>query len=391
MTETIPALILYARRIPSTRGALVETLASGLGVLATADRPARSGIGRWLRILDRNSYASLSYVIDWLDAFRTAPDLQAECINIVDLGNWPRIRQLAKTVPLIVILHSAAGDDLSLISKLGSTLQRRRGKLLTFFGNEYTRMPEKIALARDVEADFIASQLPMAAANWLYAECVRSRILPAPAALNPTRYFPLETARDLDIGFRGDLYPFSIGDQSRTQILEFFRTRGAAYDLAIDMAYRRETGARWHQFLSRCHGIVGAESGTRYLERDDHTERAVVGYLASHPAATFDEIHALFFAAYANPVCGKAISSRHFEAIGTQTCQILLAGQYNGILEAGRHYLSVRADLTNVDEVVARFKDPAERSRIALEAHAFALAHHTYPHRVAHLLETALA
>ncbi len=390
MAERTPALILYARRVPSTRGALIETVGRVVGALGTLERPVPKGLGRFFSVLDRNSYASLSYVIDWLEAFRTAPALQPVCCNIVDLGEWPRIRRLVKTAPLTVILHSAAGDDISLISRLSSTLLGRKGKLLTFFGNEYTRMPSKIAFARAIEADFIASQLPMTAATWLYADCTRSRVLPAPAALNPTRYHPLKIPRVIDVGFRGDLYPYSIGDQERTRILEFFRQLGSRHGLHVDIAYSRESGARWHQFLSSCHGIVGAESGTLYLERDDHTERAVVEYLASHAAASFTDVYQKFFANYSNPVSGKAISSRHFEAIGTQTCQILLEGQYNGILEAGRHYFSVQADLSDASEVIERFKDPTERTRIAEEAHAYVLAHHTYQHRVRHLLELVL-
>ncbi len=365
-------------------------MASITGALGSLERPAPTGIGRFLSILNRNSYASLSYVIDWLDAFRTAPRLQPVCCNIVDLGEWPRIRRLAQTAPLIVILHSAAGDDISLIARLSSILHWRKGKLLTFFGNEYTRMPEKIAFARGIEADFIASQLPMAAATWLYADCTRSRVLPAPAALNPARYHPMKIPRVIDVGFRGDLYPYSIGDEGRTRILEFFRQHGSRHGLHVDIAYSRESGARWHQFLSTCHGIVGAESGTFYLERDDHTERAVVEFLASHSAASFTDVYQQFFANYSNPVSGKAISSRHFEAIGAQTCQILLEGQYNGILEAGRHYFSVRADLSDVSHAIERFRDPTERARMAEEALAYALAHHTYQHRVTHLLDLVL-
>ncbi len=365
-------------------------MASITGALGSLESPAPTGIGRYLGVLNRNSYASLSYVIDWLDAFRSAPRLQPVCCNIVDLGEWPRIRRLAQTAPLIVILHSAAGDDISLISKLSSTLLGRKGKLLTFFGNEYTRMPAKIAFARDIDADFIASQLPMTAATWLYADCTRSRVLPAPAALNPTRYHPLKIPRVIDVGFRGDLYPYSIGDEQRTRILEFFKQHGSRQGLHVDIAYSRESGARWHRFLSSCHGIVGAESGTFYLERDDRTERAVVEFLASHPAASFTDVYQQFFVNYSNPVSGKAISSRHFEAIGAQTCQILLEGEYNGILEAGRHYFSVRADLSDAGEVIARFKDPIERTRITDEAHAYALAHHTYQHRVTHLLDLVL-
>jgi hypothetical protein len=263
--------------------------------------------------------------------------------------------------------------------------------LLTFFGNEYTRMPEKIAFARDSGSDFIASQLPLAAARWLYVDCPEARILAAPAALNPHRYFPLDQPRDTDIGFRGDLYPLSIGDQERTRILEYFRLHGEDHGLRTDIVYLREAGERWQRFLNRCNGIVGAESGTYYLERDDATEQAVKAWLQGHPDTDFAALHARFFARHPRPVSGKAISSRHFEAIGTRTAQILLEGAYNDILEPDRHYFCVRKDLSNVAEVTERFADPVERGRIADAAYALAHDSHTYAHRAASLLQAALA
>jgi hypothetical protein len=65
--------------------------------------------------------------------------------------------------------------------------------------------------------------------------------------------------------------------------------------------------------------------------------------------------------------------------------QIMFPGRYNDILEAGRHYLALQPDFSNIDEVMARFRDRAERERIAEAAHAHVMAAHTYPHRMAQL------
>lgn len=389
-SSRVPALVLYARRVPGTRAALVETLAGLLGALPTLDGDGPRGFGRLFRTLDRNAYTSLSYVIDWLDAFRRSPELDVTCVNIANLFEWPGATRLLREAPLVVVLHSAAGDDLSLVGRLAARLANRRGRLLAFFGNEYSLMKEKIALARDTGADYVASQLPPAAASWLYAECAEARVLHAPAALNPARYHPLRSPREVDVGFRGDLYPFFIGDDERTRILEYFRLHAAEHGLSADISYGRVAGPDWHAFLARCRGIVGAEAGTYYLERDDHTANAVASYLAVHPDASFEDVRRRFFDGYPRGVSGKAVSSRHFEAAGTQTCQLLLEGEYNGVFEPDRHYLSVKRDLSNVADVVARFKDPVERERIATEAYEHAMARHTYDHRVADLLAAVL-
>lgn len=382
--------MLYSRRVPGSRGLLVETLGHLLDAIPRDERPAPAPAA-WQRLFDRNAYGSLSYVIDWLDAFRRAPRLDVTCCNIMNLAEWPRARRLIATAPLVVVLHSAAGDELSVIERFRSALCARRGRLLVFFGNEYTLMPAKIGFAQAVAADCIASQLPPDAANWLYAACERSRVLHAPAALNPARFRPLGLVRDVDLGFRGDLYPFSIGDDERTRILEHFRLQGERLGLRVDIRYERVPGTQWNECLNRWHGIVGAESGTYFLERDDATEARVRSYLAQHPAATFEEIRGEFFASHPRPMSGKAISSRHFEPIGARTAQVLLDGHYNGILRADEHYFAVARDLSNVEDVIARYRDPAERARVIESAWSLAMSAHTYEHRVADLVGAALA
>jgi hypothetical protein len=83
---------------------------------------------------------------------------------------------------------------------------------------------------------------------------------------------------------------------------------------------------------------------------------------------------------------GTCLSSRHFDAIGTETCQILLPGRYNDVLVADRHYLALEPDFSNIDDVMARFRDETARSALVREARAWALDEHTYAHRVRSLL-----
>lgn len=385
------ALIIYSRRVPGARGLLVETLGSLIGALPSIDSRPPRWPGSIFTGLNRNSYESLSYVTDWLEAFRKSPILNPLCVNISNLLEWPRARKAIEEFPLIIILHSAAGDNLDVVSKFASLLQNRRGKILQFFGNEYSLMPQKIGFAKKIQADFVASQLPLISANWLYAECKSARILHAPSALNPSRYYPIEKNQGIDIGFRGDLYPFFIGDDERTRILQFFSANADVYRLLVDIRYRRVAGGHWHEFLTACKGIVGAEAGTYFLERDDSLINDVLKFQQANRDVTFEDIYREFFACRPKLISGKAISSRHFEAVGAQTCQLLIEGLYNGVLKPNVHYLSVRKDLSNVEEVIRRFKDREERTKITKQAYEHVIENHTYDKRVADILATVLA
>jgi hypothetical protein len=319
--------------------------------------------------------------------------LAPEFFNINNLLEYRAGLRRLKSYPLAIILHSAAWDDLALLRYAQASFQDRRAKLLLCVGNEYREMPVKIAFARAAGVDYIASQLPMGAAQWLYAECQGATVLPAPAALNPAIYHPVSGPRPVDIGFRGDLYadPYTLGDLERTTILRYFDEQAERRGLVKDIAYVRHPRDEWGAFLNCCKGIIGAESGTYYLERDDRTQRAVTQYLRERPAATFQEVHDRFFRGYPNPVSGKAVSSRHFEPIGTQTCQLLLEGQYNGILKADEHYIAIKKDLSNVDEAVQRFRDETYRTQMVRRTRDYVMQEHTYRHRVDSLLKAVTA
>jgi spore maturation protein CgeB len=86
-------------------------------------------------------------------------------------------------------------------------------------------------------------------------------------------------------------------------------------------------------------------------------------------------------------VSGKAISSRHFEPIGTKTCQLLLEGNYNDILTAGEHYIPIRKDYSNLTDALGKFMDDDYRRAITERAYEYVMSNHTHNHRIAHMLD----
>lgn len=395
MRDKVSTLLIYATGMPRWERVLVDTLAGSLqltkGLRWVANTvPASWHQNRYVRSLLSDAYSVLSYVQDWQEAFSQAPSLDLTTCNLNNVLEFRRCLNNMSEYELIIVLHSAAGDNMSALNRSIRSLQARKGKLLVFFGNEYNLMPEKIGFARDVGAEYIASQLPATSASWLYSDCTTSQVLHAPPALNPNLYRPGSSPRPIDIGFRGDAYRLTLGDTERSNLIRLFKDRGPQWGLVTDIEFVRYHRTRWTAFLNQSKGIVGAESGTYYLEKDDRTQLAVEAYLEQAPQATFEDVYARFFKDYRNPVSGKAISSRHFEPIGTKTCQVLLDGQYNGILKADEHFICVRKDWSNISEVVRKLKDQEYREQMVNRTYDYVLAHHTYRHRVDALLKTIL-
>jgi len=172
---------------------------------------------------------------------------------------------------------------------------------------------------------------------------------------------------------------------------------------------------------------VSTEAGSWFLERDDATVNAIRDYVLSKSKAGIvirnDSVfrrfghkmpwwlrsvarHALkrgplrhesmvneqldvedildrFFAARARPSSyGKCISSRHFDAAGTKTCQIMFRGRFNDIFRADEHYLALEPDFSNIEDVLAAFRDPVRRRTVVDAAYDLVLSQHTYQHRI---------
>jgi hypothetical protein len=381
-----------------------------------------------------------SYYEDWLDAFQSSPHFAIIAFNLFGRGERRAAMRAIRDAELIVALHSCSADTLRFINPLRQALKNRRGRLLVLVGNEYNlpwiRLFDKREFLRDVGADWVGTQLPLEAGEWLYGD-LGATVLPVPHAANE-RVFRRDKPADIravDLGARSFRYPVYLGDDARNRVYDLFAQLGPAAGLRVDISNDRRLGrAEWATFLNECRGTVGSEAGTWYLERDDRTVLAIREFLRErsrgaviradgwlHAAARrlpyglkvglkalqqrssvrheafdlteddFAEVQARFFAGQPRcPAYAKCISSRHFEAAATGTCQLLICGRYNDILKAGEHFIPLQADLGNAPEALSRFRDPAERDRVTAAAHDLIHDSHAYRHRLA-ALHAALA
>jgi hypothetical protein len=379
-----------------------------------------------------------SYYEDWLDAFTASPLFTVTTFNLFRRGERSAAKRAVGDAELVIALHACSADTLEFIEPVREALKARRGRFLMLVGNEYNlpwaRLADKRRFIAETGADWVGTQLPLEAGEWLY-DGTGARVLALPHAANEAvfRRDRPDKARAIDIGGRSFPYQVYIGDQERNRVYELFAEIGPARGLRVDLAMNaRLDRPNWAAFLNECRGTIGTEAGTRYLERDDRTALAIRDFLRDrargptiradgwlHAAvrhlpygakdrlkallsrapirheglaqdeAAFDEIEARFFAGRApSPVYSKCISSRHFEAAATGTCQILIRGRYNDILAADRHYISLAPDLADAPVAIERFRDPAERRRIADAAYEVVQESHTYRRRLAALHET---
>ncbi len=387
-------LVLSADSEPYPKRILIDTIIRGmLRVPYGASIP--ESISRFdkynilSRILERH-YDKLSYTQDWLDAIKDNKIIKADICNInniIDLGI--KLKRL-RDYDLIIILHSALGDDCRLLDFFSDFFDRRKCPLIAFIGNEYDILPEKKKLLTSLNIDYICTQLPVDVATWLYEDIKSARVIPMPHALNPKKYFDQEIERPNVLGFIGSLHPLWIGDNDRTCLIQQVNELMIELDILglIDTTGRKLPSSQWAKFLNQSIGTIGAESGTHYLDKSGQLLMIAKEIMKSNPSMDFPEIYGRVFESPLLEVrSAKCVSSRHFEPIGTKTCQLLLEGSYNGILMPDIHYIAINKDKSNLKDSIIKLLDPDCYMYIINSAYESVINCHTYSKRLDHLLK----
>ena len=168
--------------------------------------------------------------------------------------------------------------------------------------------------------------------------------------------------RPYDVVYRAKRLPFWLGrhGQLKHEIGTAAAERAPRLGLRTDISTRAEDtilGTGWLDFLMSGRAVVGCESGSSVLDRRGEIRQRSRELLALDPGMSFEEFDRHMPAGW-DSWAFFAVSPRHFEAVLTRTCQVLVEGDYGGILEPNRHYLPVRRDLADLDDVLERLHDP---------------------------------
>jgi hypothetical protein len=180
-------------------------------------------------------------------------------------------------------------------------------------------------------------------------------------------------ARPLDLVYRAAHLPYWFGSQGQLKhrISARVAPRAEALGLRCDLSTRPQdtfTSDAWFDFLASSRAVLGCESGSSVLDRRGEMQARVYWLLAQNPGATFEEVAARMPAGW-DDYHFLAVGPRHFEAVLTRTCQVLVEGEYDGVLKPHVHYLPLRRDLGNLDEVLHQVKDAALLDRLTARAY----------------------
>ena len=177
------------------------------------------------------------------------------------------------------------------------------------------------------------------------------------------------------IGYRGRPPLSRYGDLGLEKSLIGQRMREACDERGIPVSIEWENdkriyGPAWYQFLQDCRATLGTESGSNVFDEDGRIQRTVDRALANDPSLTYQALYAKYVAQHESRIRMNQVSPRIFEAIALRTALVLFEGEYSGIIKPDIHYIPLRKDFSNVDDVLSRLVDDEYLEKMIGQAYA---------------------
>lgn len=168
--------------------------------------------------------------------------------------------------------------------------------------------------------------------------------------------------RVVQIAYRGRMLPYVYGmlgfEKYRigVDVRRFSEERGVDVDIEVDDT-RRIYGEDWYRFLGGARATLGTESGSNVFDFDGGIRRDIENIRLTNPDAGFDEIYDRVLAPHEGLVSMNQISPKIFESIRLRTALILFEGTYSGVVKPHEHFIPLKKDYSNIDEVFAKLED----------------------------------
>ena len=386
----------------------------------------------YLGLIEARYDYQLSYLDQWAKAWQQSAT-EFETFNIVRNSHLSKLQKKAKDFDLLVVLHSVSADSNSWLQRLSTLSHIARAPMVLFVGNEFSSpflsTETRLNLISKIAPEVIASQIPIESARWLY-EKTGSMVVPGPPGIPDIKFPKNNNKRIIDFGYRGFPYPWYLLDEDRNETIESVSNLFMRFQKNINMSYsERFNSTQWFEFLQNSSFTASSEAGSRFVFRDDQVWIPVQEYFASHHkysavnndavgmnflrqlprpfkkilkqitstlgvkqaslfqprAAEIDQLKSLINPEKFEHRNGKAISSRHFDAIACGAWQILKPGLYNNLLEPGIHYTPWEP--SNPSTVIDLISDPKSLQLKAVNAIESLGKNHSYQARVNEILE----
>lgn len=254
-------------------------------------------------------------------------------------------------------------------NRLKLLLSGFRGVKIIFIQDEYRYVKKVNNVLINLGIDIVYSCAGLKEARVIYKEAVDAIGVDVKDMLTgyiPESLISIKTKkiqnRDNDIVYRARKLPYYFGKncQEKCFIGEEFLKRSSSCDIRVDISSKEEDriyGKKWISFLSNSRASLGVESSICIIDYEGEIFDKAPLYIAENPDVTFEEIRRLFLKNAENIIDIKVISPRIFEAICCKTALVLFEGKYSNRIKEWDHYIPLKRDFSNFDQVISLIRD----------------------------------
>ncbi len=282
-----------------------------------------------------------------------------------------------------VMLHNTVAYNPQTLYTLNETLALHQfdGIKVLFKQDEHIRSHEAARFIGETNIDLVLTCLPQHEITKVYPKALAGEVkfLTQYTSYISNDLIQLATSitypRATDIAYRGSMQPLQCGilGYEKWHVGHAIQQNLAHTALNLDISSNwsnRIHGTDWIRFLLSTKATLGAESGSNLFDFTGEVEKKCQQFerkntkLKANFDAFYHKAHREFLHKYENNVYYAQVSPRHFEAAATKTLQILYEGEYSGLFKPYKHYLPLKKDLSNIEEVQAYLADDKKRQLI---------------------------
>ncbi|MCK4624097.1 MAG: glycosyltransferase family 1 protein [Phycisphaerae bacterium] len=337
------------------------------GGISTPDDQTEPPIYNILFLCDYTRHSTAGTIIDHCESFQRYSRHNYFYLNPVR-SKKPKWLNLDHFDVIVIHYSIYTLGDTYLDAGWRANIQGTRCRKVMFIQDEYRQVNDFIERMKELRIDVLYTCCPRNEISNLYPESA----LPDTKKVNTlTGYVPEQLAknppnfgapRSIDVGYRGREIGFWLGNlaQEKRWIGERFLAYGREHGLICDISSREEDriyGKAWAEFLKSCSCVLGTESGASVVDFTGNIEQKVRDFLQKQPGASFERVRDLFFRDEEGKVRMNQISPRVFESIACGTCLILFEGEYSGILKPWIHYMPLKKNFSNIEQIIGKVRD----------------------------------
>lgn len=299
---------------------------------------------------------------------------------LLAIGDFPKRLDLARFDAIIIHYSILACDNSHIGPTMRSQLRSFKGLKCAFVQDDYRHINRTVDAMRDIGVHVLFGLASADIIDQVYSpnnlpgvrrETVLAGYVPEGLAEVEV---PAYGDRLVDIGYRARKVPPWLGShsQEKWQIAEKIMAGAPQYGLLCDISTSendRIYNDKWIKFITGCKAFIGTESGSSVCDFTGEIQKNVEAHLAVEPNTPFERLRELYFKNEDGKIVMNVISPRCFEAAALRTLMVLYEGDYSGRLQAWRHYVVLKRDHSNMDEVAAIILDEKRATEIIERAY----------------------